>query len=168
MGAWDMVNPFVIPDLIGPYAHSVKDHWCNMKLTGVNLLKNWGMLILSQFQNWQHESFDYACTDNLTSMGWAKTLMMNSCDIFLMFSLWGKRREELCFAVSMALSLTMGVKEIIGFPMTHTKWCKQQCHVANCARTSSSAWHDVSRNIQLKSTENNLLFKIRWQRYEFR
>ena len=25
MGAWDMVSPFVIPDLIDPYALSVKD-----------------------------------------------------------------------------------------------------------------------------------------------
>ena len=34
-------------------------------------------------QNWQRDSFDYACTKDLTSMEWAKSLMMNSCDVLL-------------------------------------------------------------------------------------
>jgi hypothetical protein len=44
MDAWDMIVPFVIPDFIDPYALSVENRWGNRKLTGVNLLKNWGKL----------------------------------------------------------------------------------------------------------------------------
>jgi hypothetical protein len=79
MDAWDMISPFVIPDFIDPYAH----RWGDRNLTSVNLLKNWGKLTLKQCQNWQRDSFDYACTEDLTSMEWAKSLMMNSCDVLL-------------------------------------------------------------------------------------
>ncbi len=40
MDAWDMISPFVNPDLVDPYAISVDDCWGDRKLTGVNLLKN--------------------------------------------------------------------------------------------------------------------------------
>jgi len=83
MDAWDMISPFVIPELVDPYALSVVDRWGDRKLTGVNLLKNWGKLTLKQCQNWQRDSFNYACTEDLTSMEWAKSLMMNSCDVLL-------------------------------------------------------------------------------------
>jgi hypothetical protein len=85
MDTWDMISPFVIPDFIDPYALSVENCWGDRKLTGVNLLKNWGKLTLKlkQCQNWQRDSFDYACTNDLTSMEWAKSLMMNSCDVLL-------------------------------------------------------------------------------------
>ncbi len=83
MDAWDMISPFVIHDFVDPYALSVDDCWGNRKLTGVNLLKNWGELTLRQCQNWQHDSFDYASTNNLTSMEWAKSPMMISCDVLL-------------------------------------------------------------------------------------
>ena len=83
MDAWDMISPFVIPDFIDPYALSVEDRWGDRKLTGVNLLKNWGKVTLKQCRNWQRDSFDYACTEDLTSMEWAKSLMMNSCDVLL-------------------------------------------------------------------------------------
>jgi hypothetical protein len=78
-----MISPFVIPDFVDPYALSVDDRWGDRKLTGVNLSKNWGKLTLKQCQNWQRDSFNYACTGNLTSMEWAKSLMMNSCDVLL-------------------------------------------------------------------------------------
>jgi len=80
-----MTSPFVILDCIDPYAISVEDCWGDRKFTGVNLLKNWGKITLKQCRNWQHNSFDYACTDNLTSMEWAKSLMMNSCDVLLVY-----------------------------------------------------------------------------------
>ncbi len=48
MDAWDKISPFVIPDFIDPYALSVEDRWGDRKLTGVNLLKNWGMVTLKQ------------------------------------------------------------------------------------------------------------------------
>jgi hypothetical protein len=83
MDAWDMTSPFVIPNYIDPYAISVEDRWGDRKLTGVNLLKNWSKVTLKQCHNWQRDSFDYACTDNLTSMEWAKSLMMNSCYVLL-------------------------------------------------------------------------------------
>jgi hypothetical protein len=83
MDAWDMISPFVIPDFIDPYALSVEDRWGDRKLTGVNLLKNWGKVTLKQCQNWQRDSFDSACTEDLTSKEWAKSLMMNSCDVLL-------------------------------------------------------------------------------------
>jgi hypothetical protein len=83
MDAWDMISPFVIPDFVDPYALSVENRWGDRKLTGVNLLKNWGKLTLKQCQNWQRDSFDYACTNNLTSMEWANSLMMNSYDVLL-------------------------------------------------------------------------------------
>jgi len=83
MDAWDMISPFVIPDFVDPYALSVENCWGDRKLTGVNLLKNWGKLTLKQCRNWHRDSFDYACTTNLTSMEWAKSLMMNSCDVLL-------------------------------------------------------------------------------------
>jgi len=83
MDTWDMTSPFVIPDNIDPCAISVEDRWGNRKLTGVNLLKNRGKVTLKQCHNWQRDSFDYACTDDLTSMEWAKSLMMNSCDVIL-------------------------------------------------------------------------------------
>jgi hypothetical protein len=73
-----MISPFVIPDFVDPYALSVDDPWGDRKLTGVNLLKNGGKLTLKQCQNWQRDSFDYASANNLTSMEWAKSLMMNS------------------------------------------------------------------------------------------
>jgi hypothetical protein len=78
-----MISPFVIPDFVDPYALSVDDRWGSRKSNGVNLLKNWGKLTLKQCQNWQRDSFDYACTEDLTSMEWAKSLMMNSCDVLL-------------------------------------------------------------------------------------
>jgi hypothetical protein len=83
MDAWDMISPFVIPDFVDPYDLSAENRWGDRKLTGVNLLKNWGKLTLKQCQNWQRDSFDYAFTKDLTSMEWAKSLMMNSCDVLL-------------------------------------------------------------------------------------
>jgi hypothetical protein len=85
MDPWDMVSPFIIPDLVDPYyALSVEDHWGDRKLIGVNLLKNWGMLTLPhQCRKWQHVFFNYACTNDLTSMEWAKSLTTNSCDVLL-------------------------------------------------------------------------------------
>ncbi len=81
--AWDMISPFFIPDFVDPYALSVDDCWGDRKLTSVNLLKNWGKLTLKQCRNWHRDSFDYACTKDLTSMEWSKSLMMNSCDVLL-------------------------------------------------------------------------------------
>jgi hypothetical protein len=83
MDLWDMSDPFVIPKLIDPNALSVEDYWGEMKTTGVHLLKNWGKLSLCQCKAWQQDSFDYASIEDLTSMEWAKTLMMNSCDALL-------------------------------------------------------------------------------------
>ncbi len=73
-----MSDPFVIPQLINPYALSVDDCWAERKTTGIHLLKNWGTLTFDKCCTWQHDSFDYASTNDLTSMEWA--LMMNSCD----------------------------------------------------------------------------------------
>ncbi len=81
--AWDMSDPFAITTLINPDAISVKDCWAERKLTGVHLLKNWGKLTLQQFCAWQQDSFDYASLKDLTSMEWAKSLMMNSYDALL-------------------------------------------------------------------------------------
>ncbi len=81
MDARDMISPFIIPDLVDLYVLSIEEYWGDWKKTGVNLLKNWGMLTLSQCKNWQRDSFNYACTNDLTSMVWAKSLMMNSCDV---------------------------------------------------------------------------------------
>ncbi len=84
MDAWDMNTPFVIPEFFDPFAFSsVEDRWGDRKLTGVNLLKNWGKLTLKHCRNWQRDSFDYAYTEDLTSMEWAKSLMMTSCDVLL-------------------------------------------------------------------------------------
>ncbi len=44
-----MISPFVIPDFIDPYALSVENRWGDRKLTGVNLLKNWGKVTLKQY-----------------------------------------------------------------------------------------------------------------------
>jgi hypothetical protein len=41
------------------------------------------MLTLQQCCAWQQDSFDYASLEDLTSMEWAKSLMMNSCDALL-------------------------------------------------------------------------------------
>jgi hypothetical protein len=62
MEAWDMINPFVISEFVDPFAplSSVEDRWGDRKLTGVNLLKNWGKLTLKHCRNWQRDSFDYA------------------------------------------------------------------------------------------------------------
>jgi hypothetical protein len=78
-----MSDPFVIPTLIDPDAISVKDHWEERKLTGVHILKNWGKLTLRQCCAWQQDSFDNSSLENLTSMEWAKPLMINSCDALL-------------------------------------------------------------------------------------
>ena len=83
MDAWDMSDPFVIPKLTDPTALSVEDRWTERKLTGVHLLKNWGKLTLQQCRAWQRDSYDYASLEDLTSMEWAKSLMMNSCDALL-------------------------------------------------------------------------------------
>ncbi len=79
-----MICPFIIPEFDDPFAlSSVEDCWGDRKLTGVNLLKNWDKLTLNQCRNWQRDSFDYACTEDLTSKEWAKSLMMTSCDVLL-------------------------------------------------------------------------------------
>ena len=78
-----MSDPFVIPKLIDPNAFSVEDRWGERKTPGVHLLKNWGKLSHHQCKAWQRDSFDYASIEDLTSMEWAKTLMMNSCDASL-------------------------------------------------------------------------------------
>jgi hypothetical protein len=84
MDAWDMISPFVIPEFGDPFAlSSVEDRWGDRKLTCVNLLKNWGKLTLKHCRKWQCDSFDYACTEDLTRMEWAKSLMMTSCDVLL-------------------------------------------------------------------------------------
>ncbi len=83
MDAWDMSDPFIIPTLINPDALSAEDCWAERKLTGVHLLKNWGKLTLRQCCTWQRDSFDYASLEDLTSMEWAKFLMINSCDALL-------------------------------------------------------------------------------------
>jgi hypothetical protein len=38
MDAWDMISPFIIPDLVDPYALSIEDCCGNRKKIGVNLL----------------------------------------------------------------------------------------------------------------------------------
>ena len=83
MDSWDMSDPFVIPKLKNPSALSVEDCWAERKTTGMNLLRHWERLSLSQCKNWQRDSLNYASLDDLTSMEWAKTLMMNSCDALL-------------------------------------------------------------------------------------
>jgi hypothetical protein len=83
MDAWDMSDPFVIPQLIDPYALSVDDCWPERKTTGIHLLKNWGKITLHQCCAWKCDSVDYASTKALTSMEWARALMMNSCDALL-------------------------------------------------------------------------------------
>jgi hypothetical protein len=83
MDAWDMSDLFVIPTLSNPNAISVEDCWAERKLTGVHLLKNWGKLTLQQCCTWQQDSFNYASLEDLTSMKWAKSLMMSSCDALL-------------------------------------------------------------------------------------
>ncbi len=83
MDAWDVFDPFVIPTLIDPDALSVEDCWAEKKLTGVHLLKNWGKLTLRQCCAWQQDTLNYASLEDLTSMEWAKSLMINSCDALL-------------------------------------------------------------------------------------
>ena len=69
------ICPFVIPEFVNPFAiSSDEDRWDDRKLTGVNLLKNWGKLTLKHCRNWQRDS---------TSTEWAKSLMMTSCDVLL-------------------------------------------------------------------------------------
>jgi hypothetical protein len=54
MDAWDMISPFVISELVDPFAlSSVEDRWGNRKLTGVNLLKNLGKLTLNHCRSLQ-------------------------------------------------------------------------------------------------------------------
>jgi hypothetical protein len=83
MDEWDMSDPFVIPTLIDHFALSIDDRWGERKTTGVHLLKNWGQLTLQQCRAWQRDSNDYASAEDLTSMEWARALMMNSCDALL-------------------------------------------------------------------------------------
>ncbi len=83
MDARDMSDLFVILQLIDPYTLSVDDCWAERKTTGIHLQKNWGKLTLCQCCAWQHDSFDYASTNDLTSMEWIWALMMNSCDALL-------------------------------------------------------------------------------------
>jgi hypothetical protein len=64
-------------------AISVEDCWAERKLTGVHLLKNWGKLTLRQCCTWQQDFFNYASLEDLTSMEWVKSLMINSCDALL-------------------------------------------------------------------------------------
>ncbi len=89
-----MSDPFVIPMLIDPDAISVEDCWAERKWTGVHLLKNWGKLTLQQCCAWQRDSFDYASLEDLTSMEWDKSLMMNSCDALLVKGI-DKKFEDL-------------------------------------------------------------------------
>ncbi len=51
------------------------------------------MLTIEQCCAWQRNSLDYASTDNLTTMEWAKTLMMNSCDSILVECIDKKFKE---------------------------------------------------------------------------
>ncbi len=46
-------------------------------------MKNWGKPTLRQCCAWQQDSFDYASLEDFTSMEWAKSLMINSCDALL-------------------------------------------------------------------------------------
>ncbi len=89
-----MSDPFVILQLINSYALSVDDYWAERKTTGIHLLKNWGKLTFHQCCTWQHDSFDYASTNDPTSMEWAWALMMNSCDALLVERI-NKKFEEL-------------------------------------------------------------------------
>jgi hypothetical protein len=77
MDAWDMSDPFFIPTFIDPDAISVEDCWAERKSTGGHILKNWGKLTLRQCCAWQQDSFDYASLEDLTSMEWEKSPMIN-------------------------------------------------------------------------------------------
>ena len=82
MDAWDIICPFVIPEFVNPFAiSSDEDRWDDRKLTGVNLLKNWGKLTLNHCQNWQRDSFDYACTKDLRSYvaEWLDAALSSRC-----------------------------------------------------------------------------------------
>jgi hypothetical protein len=85
MDAWDMISPFVISECVDPFAlSSVEYCWGSRKLTGVNLLKNFGKLTLNHCRTWQRDSFNYASTEDFTSKEeWAQSLMMTSCDVLL-------------------------------------------------------------------------------------
>ncbi len=43
-------------------------------------MKNWGKLTLQQCCAWQQDSVEYASLEDLTSMKWAKSLRIKSCD----------------------------------------------------------------------------------------
>jgi hypothetical protein len=77
------VRSFVTPTIIKPDAISVEDCWAERKSIGVHLLKNWGKLTLRQCCTWQQDSFNYVSLEDRTSMEWAKSFMMNSCDAVL-------------------------------------------------------------------------------------
>ena len=81
LGTWLVPLSFLISLILMLFQSKIPSG--NRELTSINLLKNWGMLTLSQCQNWQRDSFNYACTNNLASMEGAKTLMTNSCDVLL-------------------------------------------------------------------------------------
>jgi hypothetical protein len=97
MDTWDMSDPFVIPQLIDPYALSVDNCWAERKTTSIHLLKNWGKLTLHQCCAWQSDSFGYASTNDLTSMEWAWALMMSSCDALLVKKIDKKFKDLDCF-----------------------------------------------------------------------
>jgi hypothetical protein len=80
--------------LINPDAISVEDCWAERKSTGVHLLKNWGKLTLQQCCAWQQDSFDYASLEDVTSMEWTKSLMIDSYGALLVEQI-DKKFEDL-------------------------------------------------------------------------
>ncbi len=57
-------------------------------------MKNWGKHTIQQCCAWQQDSFDYASLEDLTSIEWAISLMMDSCDALLVERI-NKKFEDL-------------------------------------------------------------------------
>jgi hypothetical protein len=129
---WDMSDPFVIPMLINPDAISVEDCWAEGKLTGVHLLKNWGKLTLQQCCAWQQDSFDYASLEDLTSIEWAKSLMMNSCNALLVKQINKKFEDLFLFEQGIENYIKLVLEEM--FTISNTVVTALQCFFENFAK----------------------------------
>jgi hypothetical protein len=94
MEAFDVFDPFLIPNRIDQDVISVLDCWGDRKHHGIDLTKHWSKLLLKHVCAWQRDTFDW-CTDedNLTSIEWGKEFLTNSCDINLVMRIEEKDNQ---------------------------------------------------------------------------
>ena len=78
---YDIMEPFIVPDLLNEYDLDVEYFWGDLNKTGMNLFKHWSKISLQQATLFQRYFYDNCVNDeDIVSFEWTLELFVNSCD----------------------------------------------------------------------------------------